>query len=309
MKKIISNLDKSVRDNSRITHSDGLWRSEHSPESYDLWGGDTPNELLNQIFYWPAPNDVLLPLWPYYYIENRRCDQQWFRHFNIPNLAITLVLEGRIEYTEDNQSVIVGPGEVMLQMPGSSHRMINADEKPTHKLVVLLSGWGKEMFSNAPGFHSSGKVVLKNHTVIEKKMRQIGKLIKQKSPGGEFLLSEKGYGLWLELLRQQKAPALPEELEKIMKFLEKKKFIISDMEELLQAAGISHSTLLRLFKKHFNSSPHAFLISKRLERSTALLSTGCNVKEAARQCGFEDAAHFSRLFKKKFGMAPVKYKP
>ncbi|MBQ4314144.1 MAG: cupin domain-containing protein, partial [Lentisphaeria bacterium] len=163
MKKIISNLDKSVRDNSRITHSDGLWRSEHSPESYDLWGGDTPNELLNQIFYWPAPNDVLLPLWPYYYIENRRCDQQWFRHFNIPNLAITLVLEGRIEYTEDNQSVIVGPGEVMLQMPGSSHRMINADEKPTHKLVVLLSGWGKEMFSNAPGFHSSGKVVLKNH--------------------------------------------------------------------------------------------------------------------------------------------------
>ena len=89
--------------------------------------------------------------------------------------------------------------------------------------------------------------------------------------------------------------------------MEKKQYIINDVGELARVGGISHSTLLRLFREHHNCTPHAFLRSKQLELGAALLKCS-SVKEAAQQCGFDDAAHFSRSFKEQFGISPSKYK-
>ncbi len=307
MKKIISNLDKSVTESPRIIETSGVWRSERTPDSYDLWGGDEPHELLNQIYYWPYPASRSLPLWPYYFIENRRCDRMWYRHFNMPCLAVTLILEGQIEYAQDNKCVVAEPGEVMLQVPGYSGRMINAGGTPSHKLVVLFNGWGRTLFPAAAGYDTSSLIKLNNSSGIEKKMRYIGKLIRQKREREALLLAEKGYELWLEILEQQKKDVLPENLEKICRFMERKNFMVDDIQQLARENGVSHSTLLRLFQKYFNTTPHAYLLEKRLACSTVWLRAGYNVKETARQCGFTDAAHFSRVFKKKFGIPPVEY--
>ena len=308
MKKIISSLDKSVTaQGAHIFQQQGVWRSEHASDSYDLWGGDEPNELINQIFYWPCSQEHSFPLWPYYFIENRRCDKMWYRHFNMQVLAVTLVLEGYIEYAEDSKVFVVGPGELMVQYPGSSHRMINADENPTHKLVLLFTGWGKKLFPFVQGLFDSSKVVLKNSSLVERKMRQIGKMIKQQKPGSEFQLAEKAYGFWLELLCQQQSSVMPEALEKICTFMERKNFLVDDIQHLAKAGGISHSTLLRLFQKHFGTTPHAYLTERRLEIGAAMLTMGRSVKESAQQCGFADAGHFSRVFKRKYGVPPVEY--
>ena len=102
MKKIISNLDKSVTSELRLSYSEGIWRSDRSDGSYDLWGGDEANVLLRQIYYWPQDPGAPPLLWPYYFIEERRCDRQWYRHVNTRIPALTLVLEGYIEFSEDN---------------------------------------------------------------------------------------------------------------------------------------------------------------------------------------------------------------
>ena len=312
MKKIISNLDKNVMaQDANIFQEQGVWRSDHSSGSYDLWGGDEPNELINKIFYWPCPPEYSFPLWPYYFIENRRCDKLWYRHFNMQVLAVTLVLDGYIEYTEDSKAIVVGPGEFMVQYPGSSHRMINADENPTHKLVILFCGWGKKLFPFVSGVYDSCKVCLKNSASVERKMRQIGKMIKQQKNGSEFQLAEKAYSFWLELLRQQQtlpqSRAMPEALKKVCAFMDRKNFLIDDNQNLAKAGGISHSTLLRLFQKYFGTTPHTYLLNRRLEIGASLLTAGRSVKESAQQCGFADAGHFSRAFKKKYGVPPIEY--
>ncbi|MBR2872280.1 MAG: helix-turn-helix transcriptional regulator, partial [Lentisphaeria bacterium] len=286
MKKIVINVDKTVTESPRIVETAGVWRSERTPDCYDLWGGDEPNVLLNKIYYWPYPAGKSLPLWPYYFIENRRCDRQWYRHFNMGCLAVTLILEGQIEYAEDHKCTTVGPGEVMLQIPGYSGRMINADDSPSHKLVLLFTGWGRTLFPAAAGYDTSSLIVLNNSSVIEKKMRNIGKLIKQKRESDTLLLAEKGYELWLELLEQKTKSVLPESLERICRFIERKNFMVDDVQQLARENGVSHSTLLRLFREYFNTTPHAYLLEKRLLYSTVWLRAGYNVKETARQCGF-----------------------
>ena len=312
MKKIISNLDKTVMaQGANVFQEEGVWRSEHSSGSYDLWGGDEPNELISQIFYWPCPPEYSFPLWPYYFIENCRCDKMWYRHFNMQVLSVTLVLEGYIEYAEDNKVTVVGPGEFMVQYPGSSHRMINADDDPTHKLVILFNGWGKKLFPFVPGVFDSCKVSLKNSSLVERKMRRIGKMIKQQKAGSEFQLAEEAYSFWLELYRQQQlsrqSSAMPEALEKICAFMERKNFLIGDIHDLAKAGGISNSTLLRLFQKHFGTTPYAYLMDRRLEIGASMLTMGHSVKDSALQCGFADAGHFSRAFKKKYGVPPIEY--
>ena len=52
-----------------------------------------------------------------------------------------------------------------------------------------------------------------------------------------------------------------------------------------------------------------FVINRRLEEATYLLGDHMlRIKEIARRVGYEDEFHFSRLFKKKYGVSPKFYR-
>ena len=73
--------------------------------------------------------------------------------------------------------------------------------------------------------------------------------------------------------------------------------------------GISVSQLNRLFIRHAKQSPLAFWINLRLDHARwQLLNTKKAITQVAFECGFSDAAHFSRRFKQRFGKSPRKFK-
>lgn len=80
-----------------------------------------------------------------------------------------------------------------------------------------------------------------------------------------------------------------------------------DLEKVSQALGVSPRTLNRIFASD-NTTAARWLWQKRLEASHALLSEGRvqHVADAAIACGFSDFSHFSRAFKRAFGVAPNK---
>ena len=51
-----------------------------------------------------------------------------------------------------------------------------------------------------------------------------------------------------------------------------------------------------------------FLINKGLHEAKKLLSRGFNVEESARMVGYSDPFAFSKAFKKKYGVSPIKCK-
>lgn len=81
------------------------------------------------------------------------------------------------------------------------------------------------------------------------------------------------------------------------------------LQDLADEAGMSASHFSSTFKKQFNSTPMDFVIHRRLEEACYLLGDHMlRIKEIAQRVGYEDEFHFSRLFKKKYGVSPKFYR-
>jgi AraC-like DNA-binding protein len=78
---------------------------------------------------------------------------------------------------------------------------------------------------------------------------------------------------------------------------------------LASAVGYSKGHFTALFKAHTGRTPRRFQIDERLERAVDLLRRpDLPVGEVALRTGFEDPLYFSRLFRRRYGLAPGKWR-
>ncbi|MBR3997465.1 MAG: helix-turn-helix transcriptional regulator, partial [Clostridia bacterium] len=78
--------------------------------------------------------------------------------------------------------------------------------------------------------------------------------------------------------------------------------------ELADTFFISQSTLNRLFRKYVGLSVFQIIDARRLSHAENLLRNGSSVMDACFQSGFTDCSKFIILFKKTFGVTPLRYK-
>jgi AraC-like DNA-binding protein len=81
------------------------------------------------------------------------------------------------------------------------------------------------------------------------------------------------------------------------------------VEDLAQAAGLSRAHFSREFRLAFGVSPHAYLLTRRLERAAALLrNTDRSVAEICLAVGLQGLGSFTTSFKRAYGMTPTAYR-
>jgi AraC family transcriptional regulator len=74
---------------------------------------------------------------------------------------------------------------------------------------------------------------------------------------------------------------------------------------LAREAGLSVAHFSRAFRETMGRAPHQYLLSMRLERARRLLEApDANLSDVAHRTGFADQAHFTRLFKRSYGITP-----
>jgi AraC-like DNA-binding protein len=82
-----------------------------------------------------------------------------------------------------------------------------------------------------------------------------------------------------------------------------------DVTALAQAAGLSPAHFSRAFRKAFGESPHAYLLTRRLERAAALLrNTDNSVADICIAVGLTSIGSFTTSFKRMFGTTPTAYR-
>ena len=100
--------------------------------------------------------------------------------------------------------------------------------------------------------------------------------------------------------------------EKIERAMDKMRETLTqsyDLEYYARDAGFSVSQFSFLFKRHYGTSPMAYLTELKMQRAREILdTTEMSVKEVAVSLGYEDPLYFSRLFKKISGLAPTTYR-
>jgi AraC-like DNA-binding protein len=82
-----------------------------------------------------------------------------------------------------------------------------------------------------------------------------------------------------------------------------------DVEDLARTAGLSRAHFSREFKQAFGVSPHAYLLTRRLERAATLLrSTDRTVIEICLDVGLQSIGSFTTSFKRTYGKTPAQYR-
>ncbi|RWN35197.1 MAG: AraC family transcriptional regulator [Mesorhizobium sp.] len=77
--------------------------------------------------------------------------------------------------------------------------------------------------------------------------------------------------------------------------------------ELEAVTGLDRYALSRHFRAAFSTSPHRFLVMRRLQRARRMIAAGEPLAQIAVEAGFSDQSHFIRQFKKAFGMTPGRW--
>jgi len=80
------------------------------------------------------------------------------------------------------------------------------------------------------------------------------------------------------------------------------------IQDCAESIGVSTRQIERLFQANLGVTPGRYLTDLRLQRSRSLLSsTDMSVVEVAVACCFASSSHFSRCFRRRFGVSPHKF--
>ncbi len=79
--------------------------------------------------------------------------------------------------------------------------------------------------------------------------------------------------------------------------------------DLARAAGLSPAHFSREFRRAFGEPPHAYLLTRRLERAAALLrSTDRSVADICLSVGLQSVGSFTTTFTRTYGRSPTAYR-
>jgi AraC-like DNA-binding protein len=81
------------------------------------------------------------------------------------------------------------------------------------------------------------------------------------------------------------------------------------VDDLARAAGLSRAHFTREFRRTFGETPHAYLLTRRLERAAALLrGTDRSVADICFSVGLGSVGSFTTSFTRRFGVSPTAYR-
>lgn len=117
----------------------------------------------------------------------------------------------------------------------------------------------------------------------------------------------------LESIKKQEAAPKPvgcdDAIILALRYFEENYFKDIDVASLAKELGFSRAYFSTLFLKRTGETPYRYLTKIRLERAKSYLEkSSISVEEIAYSVGFCSLQRFSEMFKKEYGLSPLRYK-
>jgi AraC-like DNA-binding protein len=90
-------------------------------------------------------------------------------------------------------------------------------------------------------------------------------------------------------------------------YIEKHFLDILQLKDLEERFDIDKFALIRNFRRKFNTTPNAYQLQLKIDYGKYLLKSSNNIVDIALKSGFYDQAHFTKEFKKAYGVTPLRY--
>lgn len=98
-------------------------------------------------------------------------------------------------------------------------------------------------------------------------------------------------------------------VKQIKKYLDEHYREKISLDKIAQNMYLSTFYISKIFKSETGNTPIQYLIKLRMEKARELIEQGSekSIQDVAAAVGYEDAYHFSKLFKRHYGVAPSRY--
>lgn len=243
-------------------------------------------------------------------------------------MELTYVLSGTGDYQIQEKTYPISTGDLLIINPGTPHTsMITDPEVPLILFSICFDNFQLEnMEPNhiiLPDccMHTTGQlhkdITLLCEYILDEHNRRL--------PGHDQMIRNHLSSMIISILRAAYAPAPKEEkaygspvssyhktyvVEYVKKYIDTYYANNEPLPELYRELYLSPNYVRKVFKEHTGYTPNHYLIVTRLRNARQILSNTPNlsVKEAAYRVGYHDVFHFSKIFKKYFGVPPTFYK-
>ena len=241
------------------------------------------------------------------------------------HLEMAFVLSGKGQYHIEGEIYDVSEGDLIILNPGIRHQalFLRQAEVPTTEFFVGFSDIQFPGF--APNYLPTPKGNYVLHTKGELRQR-IFKLCSSmeaeqslRRQGRYFMLKAFLMQLLILVVREQCEPVetvggyafestnKKYVVEQLLGYFEDHYSEKISLDQIAENMYLSPFYISKIFKSETGDTPIRHLINIRLEKAKELLEQGAtgNIQEVAAMVGYDDAYHFSKLFKKRFGITPT----
>lgn len=239
---------------------------------------------------------------------------------------LTVILSGKGKYYVEGKWYNIQAGDLIMCNPGVMHQSLEANEK--EPIVEFVTGFTDFHFRGMPEnsiLLKDGSYVLRmsseNRQEVMKHCYDMVAEYKGASLGKYFMLKAQLMQIMLIILRDMQP--VPEKqksmrfesynrnyvVKKIIQYLNENYACKISLDQIAQNLYLSPVYISKLFKEETGESPINYLIKIRLDKAKELLEQEehGSIKSVATLVGYEDVYHFSKLFKKYYGISPLNY--
>jgi AraC-like DNA-binding protein len=236
---------------------------------------------------------------------------------------MAFVLSGEGKYHIEGRMYEVKEGDLLILNPGVRHQAILRQDRetPTTEFFVgfcdiQIPGYPHNYLPIPEGghiLHTSGELRQRISRLcasmeIENTVYREGRYFMMKA----YLMQ-----LILVVIREQCEPVVPNVgyafesvnkkyvVEQVLNYLENHYSEKISLDRIAGNMYLSPFYISRIFKSETGDTPISHLIDIRMEKAKELLQQkDYSVQEIAALVGYDDAYHFSKLFKKRYGISP-----
>ena len=258
------------------------------------------------------------------------------KSYTVLETNLHYVLDGQAEFVVDGHTIKGGPGLVVFSVPGDRlQRLAHTPHVVLHihfgfsggTLSTLRRGLGSwaDWVASQALVHEGGAIFFPDHL----HMRQHGKAAGLLEALEEERNSQRlGWEVWaasgflqflrlvsdetVEHLRSREAEGgrtgAQRHVAELMALAEQNLSSGMSIADYAQTMGLNPDYLGRVFRRSVGVTFGSYLRDRRLLMAKSLLlQGGMSMKDIAGRIGFHDPLYFSRVFRKRIGVAPSEY--